>query len=109
MIKISFFFVIKKITQSFKKDFSKIKFVDIKLTSSYLKKINQKKFIIDKNTCSIFFESIIKKKNKILDLQDPIYNFKKIKNKKEIENIKKAHFYDGVALTKYLIWLKKFL
>ena len=27
--------------------------------------------------------------------------------KYEIENIKKAHIYDGIALTKYLFWLKK--
>ncbi len=104
---IIFFCDLEKITTSFKRNFSKIKFVDIKSTSSYLAKISKKKFIIDKNTCSIFFESIIKKKNKILDFQDPIYNFKAIKNKKEIENIKMAHFFDGVALTKYLIWLKK--
>ena len=36
---------------------------------------------------------------------------KAIKTKKiitvEIENIKQAHIYDGVALTKYLFWLKK--
>ena len=31
---------------------------------------------------------------------------KSIKNKKEIENIKIAHIYDGVALTKYLFWIK---
>ena len=28
---------------------------------------------------------------------------KQLKGKKEIENIKKAHIYDGVALTKYSI------
>ena len=32
---------------------------------------------------------------------------KAIKDRKEIENIKIAHIYDGVALTKYLFWLKK--
>ena len=54
-----------------------------------------------------FFKSIIVKNNLILKSQDPIYFFKAIKGKKEIENIKKAHIYDGVALTKYLFWLKK--
>ena len=54
-----------------------------------------------------FFENIIDRNNKIMNLQDPIYIFKAIKGKKEIENIKKAHIYDGVALTKYLFWLKK--
>ena len=46
------------------------------------------------------------KNNKILKFSDPIYYLKAIKGKKEIENIKKAHIYDG-ALTKYLFWLKK--
>ena len=55
----------------------------------------------------IYFENIILKNNKILNLNDPIYFLKAIKSKKEIENIKKAHIYDGVALTKYLFWLKK--
>ena len=32
--------------------------------------------------------------------------FKSIKNIKEIKNIEKAHIYDGVALTKYLFWIK---
>ena len=58
-------------------------------------------------TCSYHFENIILKNNKILNLIDPIYFYKAIKSKKEIENIKKAHIYDGVALTKYLFWLKK--
>ena len=65
------------------------------------------KFLIDKNTCSIFYENLIVRNNKILDLQDPIYNLKAIKSKKEITNIRKTHIYDGVALTKFLIWLKK--
>ena len=29
------------------------------------------------------------------------------KNLKDLINIKKAHIYDGAALTKYLFWLKK--
>ena len=70
-------------------------------------KIKQKKFIIDKNTCSYFFENTICKDNKILNFRDPIYLLKAIKGKKEIENIKKAHIYDGIALTKYLFWVKK--
>ena len=86
--------------------FNKIKFVDIKNTSSVLSKIYKKKIIIDKNTCSIYFENLILKNNKILKQIDPIYFLKAIKEKEEIENIKKAHIYDGAALTKYLFWLK---
>ena len=81
--------------------------MDIKSCSKTLLKIKKKKFIIDKNSCSYFFENIIIKNNKILNYDDPIYFLKAIKGKQEIENIKKAHIYDGVALTKYLFWLKK--
>ena len=38
---------------------------------------------------------------------DPIYFFKAIKNKTEIKNMKKIHLIDGVALTKFILWLKK--
>ena len=75
--------------------------------SQILTNINNKKFLIDKNTCSFYFEKLILKNNKIINDQDPIYNFKAIKNKREIENMKVAHIHDGSALTKYLFWLKK--
>ena len=45
--------------------------------------------------------------NKILNFNDLIYNLKAIKSENEIRNIKKAHIYDGAALTKYLFWVKK--
>ena len=72
-----------------------------------LSKINNKNFILDNITCSYYYKSIISKSNTILKEQDPIYYFKALKNKKEIENIKVAHIYDGVALTKYLFWVKR--
>ena len=72
-----------------------------------LMEIKKKKFIIDSGSCSFFFKDIINKNNKILNFQDPVYFLKSVKEKKEIENIKKTHIYDGVALTKFLFWLKK--
>jgi len=104
---IKFFCDLKKISLVFKKHFRKIKFLDIKICSKILSGIKKKKIIIDKNSCSYFFENIIRKDNKILDYDDPIYFLKAIKGKKEIQNIKKAHIHDGVALTKYLFWVKK--
>ena len=41
-----------------------------------------------------------------LEKYDPIYLLKSIKNKVEIKNTIKTHIYDGVALTKFLLWLK---
>ncbi len=63
-------------------------------------------FIIDENTCSIYFENLIKLKFKIRKKEDPIYYFKSIKNKTEIKNMIKSHVTDGVALTKFLYWMK---
>ena len=104
---IRFFCDLKKVSSTLRRSFKQIKFLDVKDCAKTLFKIENKKLIIDSNSCSFFLKSLIDKKNKILNLQDPIYLFKAIKGKQEIENIKKAHIYDGVALTKYLFWLKK--
>tara|TARA_B100001093_G_C26852061_1_gene1025554 strand:- start:2445 stop:4163 length:1719 start_codon:yes stop_codon:yes gene_type:complete len=105
--KIKFFCNLKKISPSLKKKFKKIKFLNINNCARELSEIKNKRFLVDVNSCSYFFNSIISKNNQILKLQDPIYYLKAVKGKREIENIKKAHIYDGVALTKYLFWLKK--
>ncbi len=104
---ISFFCDLKKISTTLKRKFNKVTFINIKLTSQILSKKIGMKFIIDRNTCSLYFESIILKNNKLLNQEDPIYVLKSIKTKNEIENTKKAHIFDGSALTKYLFWLKK--
>ncbi len=104
---IKFFCDLKKVSSSLSRSFRHIKFLDVKDCAKTLLRIENKKFIIDKDSCSFFFKTLIDKKNKILNLHDPIYFFKAIKRKQEIENMKKAHIYDGVALTKYLFWLKK--
>ena len=104
---IKFFCDLKKISLTFKKKFERIKFLDIKFCTKILREIKKKKFIIDDSTCSFFFKNIINNDNNIVNLRDPIYLMKAIKGKQEIENIKKAHIYDGVALTKYLFWLKR--
>ena len=78
-------------------------------TKDFSKKIlnlKGKNFIIDDNSCSIFYENIIKSKFKIVKREDPTYLFKAIKNKVEINNMKSAHIIDGVALTKFIFWIK---
>ena len=74
--------------------------------STKISKLNGENFIIDNNSCSISFENIIKSKFKILKREDPIYFLKAIKNKVEINNMKIAHIRDGVALTKFIYWIK---
>ncbi len=71
-----------------------------------IKNLKIKNFCIDRNTCSVFEEELIKCKFKIKSDIDPIYAFKSVKNKVEIRNTIKAHIEDGVALTKFLYWFK---
>ena len=72
----------------------------------FISKIKTGKFIIDNKTCSIFYRNFIIAKHKIIKKNDPIYLLKSIKNKSEIDNIINAHINDGVALTKFLYWIK---
>ena len=104
---VSFFCDLSKIPSVLKKNFNEIQFIEIGYTSKILSKINKRKFIIDENTCSFYFENIIMRKNKIINYYDPIYLLKAIKDKIEIRNIEAAHISDGIALTKYLFWVKK--
>ncbi len=103
---IKLFCNLKNIPKYFKKSFAKVKFCQFSELEKILFHTYNKKFIIDKNSCSLFFEKIILKKNSILNISDPIYHMKAIKSKNEIRNIEKAHIDDGVALTKYLFWIK---
>ena len=105
--KIKFFCDLKKISLSLKKYLNKVAFFEINHTEKILSQIRNKKFILDGSSCSFYFEKIISEKNFILKHHDPINYLKAIKGKREIRNIEKAHIYDGVALTKYLFWLKK--
>ncbi len=105
--KIIFFTNIKKITPQIKKSFrKKVIFIKEELFVNYLRKIKNSKILIDKKTCSFYYEKNIHSSNKIFDIEDPIYLLKAIKNKTEISNTKIAHLFDGIALTKFIFWLK---
>jgi Xaa-Pro aminopeptidase len=105
--KIIFFTNIKKITPQIKKAFkNKVIFIKEELFVNYLRKIKNLKILIDKKTCSFYYEKNIHSSNKLIDIEDPIYLLKAIKNKTEISNTKIAHLFDGIALTKFIFWLK---
>ena len=81
-------------------------FIDERKFETKILNLNGKNFIIDGSSCSIFYENIIQSKFKIVKRLDPTYQFKSIKNKIEIDNMIKAHISDGVALTKFIYWIK---
>ena len=103
---VNFFCDLRKIDKKLKNNLKGIAIIDIKYIQSFLLKIKNKTVQLDNASCSIFFRKIIKKNNLVVEKQDPIYFFKAVKNKIEIQNTIKTHIYDGVALTKFLFWLK---
>ena len=95
----------KKIIKN--KVIKKNQFLDIDEFPKKILKLKGKNFIVDNKSCSIFFENLIKLKFKIVNRQDPTYLLKAIKNNTEINNMINAHILDGIALTKFIYWIKK--
>ena len=88
------------------KKLKKNQIIESKEIANFFEKLKGKNVLIDKKTCSIYFEKILEKKFEIIKKEDPIYFLKSIKNKVELDNIINAHLVDGVALTKFIFWLK---
>ena len=72
----------------------------------FINNLNGKKFIVDDKTLSVFNENIIKSKSLIINRNDPCYLFKSKKNSIEIKNMIQSHVEDGIALTKFIYWIK---
>ena len=71
-----------------------------------LSSLKGKTFCIDSKTCSVFNEKLINSKFLIKKKVDPINDLKSVKNNTEIKNMIEAHIKDGVAVTKFLYWIK---
>ena len=80
--------------------------VDPRYVLDFVDKLKKGKILIDEKTCSLYLEKVIEKKLKIIKKEDPIYILKSVKNNVEIKNMIKAHVIDGVALTKFIYWIK---
>jgi len=88
------------------KKIKKNQILSIKSLPQFLNNLEGKNFIIDNKTCSIFYEKIIKSKCNILKFDDPVYELKSIKNSNEIKHMIEAHKQDGLALTRFIYWIK---
>jgi Xaa-Pro aminopeptidase len=80
--------------------------IDENNLSNLFYQLEEGNFIIDNKSCSILYENIIKKRFKLLKIEDPIYKLKSIKNEHEIKHMIEAHKKDGLALTKFIYWIK---
>jgi len=62
--------------------------------------------LIDPQKTNYAIYKSISENVKIIEKQNPSILFKAIKNEIELQNIKNAHIQDGVAVTKFMYWLK---
>ena len=104
---VDFFSQAKKVKKIMRYYSKKVKFNNENDIQNKLKSLERKKIWLDSLSCSIYYKNLLRKKNTIVEKIDPIYFLKSIKNPTEIKNMKKSHIIDGVALTKFLFWLKK--
>ena len=97
-----------KINNKFKLHFKNIlKYINPLYITKYFDSLNRNEFfLIDKFSCSFFYKKLIAKKFKYDEKNDPIYILKAKKNNVEISNSVKSHILDGVALTKFIYWVK---
>ena len=105
----NFFLIVdKKIALNVIKDkkFKSNQIIDPKKLEELISELKGNKFIIDALSCSILNETIIESNFKIIDRVDPCYKLKSIKNSTEIKNTINAHIEDGLALTKFIYWIK---
>ena len=104
--KIFFFSCPKKIyMMKRKKLYKKFIFCEYKNFSKIVNILKGKNFSVDKLTCSLSNENIIKSKFKIKCYIDPCYTMKSIKNKLEIKHMINSHIEDGLALTRFIFWI----
>ncbi|MEG0177265.1 aminopeptidase P family protein [Anaerorhabdus sp.] len=71
-----------------------------------LSSYKDKTILLCSSTISAYHKSLIDKSCTILDETSPVVMYRALKNKTEIKNIRYAHVKDGVAVTKFIYWVK---
>ena len=73
---------------------------------TYTQQICGARVLLETEKVNYALNQYVKEHNCIIDKMNPTTFAKACKNMTEIENLKAAHIKDGVAITKYLYWLK---
>ncbi len=71
-----------------------------------VKQLTKETIWIDKAVLNAQIVRAIDESNQVIDKDSPCMLPRAIKNKVEIKNMKEAHVVDGVALTRFIYWLK---
>lgn len=75
---------------------------------SFLQEISEKeRVLLDKRTVNAHIVRCLPESVPVVDIVCPVIKWKSIKNPTEIKNEREAHIRDGVAVTRFICWLKQ--
>lgn len=73
---------------------------------TYAQELRNEKVLLEKGKVNYAILQYLDESNQIIDRMNPTVLMKARKNPVEIENLKLAHIKDGVAMTKFIYWIK---
>lgn len=73
----------------------------------YAEKLRDETVLLEKDKTNYALVNMLDNSNKVRNAMNPTVLAKVVKNSVEIENMKVAHIKDGIAVTKFIYWLKK--
>lgn len=73
----------------------------------FVKVLKHERVLLETGKVNYAIVNNLDKSNQIIDRMNPTVKAKAMKNPVEVENMKKAHLKDGVAVTKFIYWLKR--
>jgi Xaa-Pro aminopeptidase len=72
----------------------------------YVKSIHDSTVMLDKSSVNASVIGALGDSVKVIDAQDPAIHLKAIKNAAEIENSVRVHIHDGLAVARFMHWVK---
>lgn len=72
----------------------------------WVRDLENERILLEKSRINEAIYSTVHKNNRIIDKMNPSSVAKAVKNEVEVENMRNAHIKDGVAVTKFIYWLK---
>ena len=72
----------------------------------YVKTLANETILMDRSVVNYRICNNIAESNKVVDDADPTVTMKAVKNRTEVDNTRKAHVKDAVAMCKFMYWLK---
>lgn len=73
----------------------------------FVKSLHNERILLETSKTNYAILSSLDSSNKMIDNMNPSSLAKAVKNPVEIENERRAHIKDGVAVTKFIYWLKR--